>query len=159
MSVESECTQLLGNIKETLPLHEAPFCPRFLNTQSKRGELKFTPWCMPKELLYFFVYSVWWPLGGKVEKVNNIARKFRPWEASSFHPASQQGMHLDISGKHSVFQPQAELLGTGWKWFAKDGRSRHRAGYHWACGAVYSPSILGRMSLILWWAIKSVENV
>jgi hypothetical protein len=33
---------------------------------------------MPKELLYFFVYSVWWPLGGKVEKVNNIARKFRP---------------------------------------------------------------------------------
>lgn len=110
MSVESESTQLLGNIKETLPLHEAPFCPRFLNTQSKRGELKFTPWCMPKELLYFFVYSVWWPLGGKVEKVNNIARKFRPWEASSFHPASQQGMHLDISGKHSVFQPQAELL-------------------------------------------------
>lgn len=65
---------------------------------------------MPEELLYFFVYSGWWPLGEKVEEVNNIARKFRPREASSFHPASQQGMRLDISGKHSVFQPRAELL-------------------------------------------------
>lgn len=28
----------------------------------------------------------------------------------SFHPASQQEMHLDVSENHSVFQPQAELL-------------------------------------------------
>lgn len=61
-------------------------------------------------MLYFFAYFLSWPLGEKVEKVNNIARKFRPREASSFHPASQQGMHLDISENHSVFQPQAGFL-------------------------------------------------